>query len=84
MENGHIGIKKAYVMLKDNLKMENYMEHITGITIVGKNTNKKSLKAAFGTVKVFNGMKMGGNKLRVNILRENDLGNGFSIMKIEV
>ena len=67
MENGHIGIKKAYVMLKDSLKMGNYMEHIIGTMIVVKSLNRKNLNLGFGTGKAFNGMKKDGNKLKGNM-----------------
>ena len=84
MENGHIGIKKVYGMLKGSSKMENYMECITGTMIVEKNSSRKSLRTAYGMGKVFNGMKKVGSKLRVSMLMVNDLVSGSFIMKIDL
>ena len=83
-ENGLTGIKKESAMRRGSSVMANYMAYITGTTITGKNSNRKLLKMVFAMVKAHNFMKMVGNRLKVNMWKENDLVYGHSIMRIEL
>ena len=80
--NGLTGIKKASATQRGNSGMANFMAYTTGTTIAGKNSNRKLLKMGFATAKAHNFMKMAGNKLKVSMWKENELVNGYSIMKI--
>ena len=62
--------------------MANCMVYITGTTTAEKNSNRKNLKMGFVTARVHNGTKIVGNRLKVNMWKENDLVNGYFIMKI--
>ena len=81
--NGLTGIKKASATQRGNSGMANCMAYTTGTTIAGKNSNRKLLKMGFAMAKAHNFMKMAGNRLKVNMRKENDSGYGHSIMKIE-
>ena len=80
--NGLTGIKKASATRRGSSGMANYMAYITGTMITGKNSNRKLLKMGFAMAKAHNFMKMAGNRLKVNMWKENDLVNGYFIMKI--
>ena len=82
--NGLTGIKKASATRRDSSGMANYMAYITGTMITEKNSNRKLLKMGFATAKAHNFMKMAGNRSKVNMWKENDLGYGHSIMRIEL
>ena len=82
--NGLTGIKKASATQRGNSGMANFMAYTTGTTIAGKNSNRKLLKMGFATAKAHNFMKMAGNRLKVNMWKENDSGYGHSIMRIEL
>ena len=82
--NGLTGIKKASAMHRGNSGMANCMAYTTGTTIAGKNSNRKLLKMGFAMAKAHNFMKMAGNRLKVNMWKESDLGYGHSIMRIEL
>ena len=82
--NGLTGIKKASATRRDSSEMANYMASITGTMIAGKNSNRKLLKMGFATEKAHNFMKMVGNRLKVNMWKENDSEYGHSIMRIEL
>jgi len=84
MGNGLTGINKVSDMRRANSRMANCMAYITGTTTAEKNSNRKYLKMGFATARVHNGTKIAGNKLKVTMWMENDLVNGYSIMKIEL
>ena len=84
MGNGLTGIKKVSDMQRDNSRMANCMAYIIGTTTAEKNSNRKRLKMVFAMARAHNGTKIAGNKLKVNMWMENDLVNGYSIMKIEL
>ena len=82
--NGLTGIKKASATQRGNSGMANFMAYTTGTTIAGKNSNRKLLKMGFAMAKAHNFMKMAGNRLKVNMWKENDSVYGRSIMRIEL
>ena len=82
--NGLTGIKKVSDMRRASSGMANCMAYITGTTTVEKNSNRKHLKMGFATARVHNGTKIAGNRLKVNMWKENDSVNGYSIMRIEL
>ena len=84
MGNGLTGINKVSDMLRANSRMANCMAYITGTMTAEKNSSRKCLKMGFAMARVHNGTKIAGNKLKVNMWMENDLVNGYSIMKIEL
>jgi hypothetical protein len=84
MGNGLTGIKKVSDMQRASSGMVNCMVYIIGTTTVEKNSNRRHLKMGFATVRVHNGTKIAGNKLKVNMWKENDSVNGYSIMRIEL